>query len=92
MQKPIQIKSPFFALLLSALVPGLGQLYNGQTGRGIVYIFTALVSIALTTIFIGFITYFAIWLVAMITAYTGARKANSRFAAQIQRQKPEKLD
>src|SRR3990172_2274473 len=31
-------RSPFIALVLSALVPGLGQLYNKETGKGLVII------------------------------------------------------
>lgn len=92
MQKPVQIKSPLFALFLSALLPGLGQLYNGHTGVGILYIIIALLSIPLAFIFIGFVTYAAVCFIAVITAYTGAQRINSLFMAQMHNQKPEKLD
>ena len=92
MEKPVQIKSPLFALFLSALIPGLGQIYNGQTGMGILYIVLGLVSIPLVFILIGYFLYAIVWIIAVITAYTGAQRVNRVFMAQIQPQKPEKLD
>ena len=92
MQKPVQIKSPFFALFLSALLPGLGQLYNGHTGIGILFIIIALISIPLAFILRGYVTYAIVWIIAVITAYTGAQRANRVFMEQIHHQKPEKLD
>ncbi|QDU90266.1 TM2 domain protein [Pirellulimonas nuda] len=35
--RPIALKSPGFAALLSWLVPGLGQMYQGRTGKGILF-------------------------------------------------------
>jgi len=92
MQKPIQIKSPIFALFLSAIFPGIGQLYNGDAGAGILYIILALISIPLCLIIIGYFTYIIVWIIAVITAYTGAQRVNRVFMAQIKQQKPEKLD
>ena len=92
MEKPIQIKSPVFSLFLSALIPGLGQIYNGNTGIGILYIVLALISIPLFFIVIGYFTYVIVWLIAVITAYTGAQKVNRVFSAQVHQRKPEKLD
>lgn len=92
MEKPVQIKSPLFALFLSALIPGLGQIYNGHTGIGILYVILALISVPLAFILIGYVTYAIIWFIAVITAYTGAQRVNRVFMAQMQHQKPEKLD
>lgn len=36
-------KSPLFALFLSFLIPGLGQIYNGQIIKGILFIIAYIV-------------------------------------------------
>ncbi|MGB7290945.1 MAG: hypothetical protein WBD99_02065 [Thermodesulfobacteriota bacterium] len=92
MAKQVQVKSPLFSLFLSALIPGLGQIYNGDTGVGILFILLSLISIPLFFIIIGYFLYAIVWIIAVITAYTGAQKANRVFIAQMQQQKPEKLD
>lgn len=92
MEKPVQIKSPLFAAFMSALIPGLGQLYNGQTWMGILYIALGLVSIPLIFILVGYFLYAIVWVIAVITAYTGAQRVNRVFATQMQSQKPEKLN
>lgn len=92
MQKPVQVKSPLFALFLSALIPGLGQIYNGDTRVGILYIVLDIISIPLAFIIIGYILYAIVWIIAVITAYTGAQRVNRVFMTQMQHQKPEKLD
>jgi hypothetical protein len=55
-------KNPVVAALLSLLIPGLGQLYNGEVVKGIVF-------------FIGWITILA-WPLAVMEAYYSARVAN----------------
>ncbi len=35
--RPIALKNPGWAALLSWLVPGLGQLYQGRTGKGVLF-------------------------------------------------------
>lgn len=52
-------KSPVVAALLSLLIPGLGQLYNGEVTKGIVF-------------FIGWLTIVA-WPLAVMEAYYSAR-------------------
>src|SRR5215472_11673327 len=37
---PREIKNPGVAMLLSILIPGAGQLYNGQLGKGILVLLT----------------------------------------------------
>lgn len=67
-----QAKNPTLAALLSCLVPGLGQLYNGQTTKGIVII---LANIALGVI-TGGVSAVAILIVAIIDALKIAEKIN----------------
>ena len=64
-------KSPGLALFLSFFIPGAGQLYNGDVGKGIVFFIAFFV---LVWIFIGWI----FWLVAIVDAYQSAQKFNIR--------------
>lgn len=69
-------KEPLFSLILSFFIPGLGQLYNGDTTKGIILIVIWLLSIVLTFVCIGALTYLIIWLYGMYDAYTYAEKIN----------------
>jgi TM2 domain-containing membrane protein YozV len=71
-------KSPGLALLGSFVVPGLGQLMNGQVGKGLLFFLGYLVSIVLMFVVIGFFTAFAVWVWAMADAYGGAQQWNAR--------------
>ena len=66
-------KNPVLAAVLSLIIVGLGQVYNGQTIKGII-IFVAAVILGLTGI--GLILSFVIWIYAMYDAYTIAQRIN----------------
>ena len=44
------------AAVLSFLIPGLGQIYNGEIGKGIIIIIVQIINGFLATIIVGFIT------------------------------------
>ena len=71
-------KSPGLALLGSFFFPGLGQLINGQVGKGIAMFAAYLVSLVLLFVFIGFVLVPAIWIWSMVDAYSGAKQWNAR--------------
>ena len=71
-------KSPGLALLASFFFPGLGQLVNGQVGKGIAMFVAYLVSLALLFVFVGFLLVPAIWIWSMVDAYSGAKQWNAR--------------
>ncbi|KAB1192322.1 zinc ribbon domain-containing protein [Haloferax sp. MBLA0076] len=64
--------NPFVAALLSALFPGLGQIYNRELERGLVFIIATIVAAISTLVFVGFILFPAVWLYAIYDAYTRA--------------------
>ena len=65
------------AALLSFFVPGAGQLYNGQVGKGAAFLLvTIFVNVPLMFVWVGFVTQLATWLWAMIDAYVSAEKIN----------------
>lgn len=77
MQKQ-QIKNPGLAAVLSALLNGLGQMYNGQIGKGILVIVIQIVNALLMMIFIGFITAPIVYIWSIYDAYTVAKQINAQ--------------
>ena len=49
------MRNPILAAILSVIVAGLGQIYNGQIGKGIVFIILQLINTALTVVLIGWV-------------------------------------
>ncbi len=69
-------KNPGLAAILSFFISGLGQIYNGQIGKGILIIAAQVVNAILTIILIGWFTGFAVWVWAIYDAYKTAQKIN----------------
>jgi TM2 domain-containing membrane protein YozV len=69
-------KNPGLAAVLSFFVTGLGQIYNGQIGKGIALFAGAVVSGLLCAVVIGFILLPAVWLYGIYDAYRTAEKIN----------------
>ena len=69
-------KSPFLAAILSLLISGLGQIYNGQFGKGILYFLIAVLCRLTLDIGIGVILWPLWWIVGMVDAYVSAGKIN----------------
>ena len=49
------MRNPLLAAILSVIVAGLGQIYNGQIGEGIIFITLQLISTVLTVVLIGWV-------------------------------------
>jgi len=75
-QQVYQEKNPVLAAVLSLLVVGLGQVYNGEVGKGILFFVLAIIIGLTLFIFIGFILVPLFWLFAAYDAYTTAEKIN----------------
>ncbi|WP_405294704.1 double zinc ribbon domain-containing protein [Methanobrevibacter sp.] len=69
-------KNPIVALGLSLIFPGLGQLYNNQTNKGIILIIGYIVSFVLCLILIGIILVILIWIYGMYDAFISAKAIN----------------
>ena len=69
-------KNPIAALGLSFIFPGLGQLYNNQTHKGIILIIANVISFILCFILIGVLLVFLIWIYSMYDAFTSAKAIN----------------
>lgn len=75
-----EMKSPGIAVVLSFFIPGLGQLYNGQIGKGIVVMIVSFIFAASMILIIGFILYPLLWLWNLYDAYTTANRINQGIA------------
>ncbi len=77
-QEPVyQQKNPGIAAVLSALFVGLGQIYNGEIAKGLIFMVAYFVSILLAFIFIGIITTPILWIFGIYDAYNTAKKINA---------------
>jgi TM2 domain-containing membrane protein YozV len=74
------MRNPVPAAILSLIVAGLGQIYNGQIGKGVIFIVIQLVNGALTAVLIGWILLPIVGLWAMIDAYMTAKRNNERYS------------
>jgi TM2 domain-containing membrane protein YozV len=75
-QKTSEPKNPGVAAVLSFLWVGLGQIYNGQLGKGLLFIVLQIINCFLLLVLIGFITVPAFWIYGIYDAYTTAEKIN----------------
>lgn len=67
------------AAILSLILSGLGQIYNGQITKGVILIVIQLINAALTAVLIGWILMPIVGLWAMIDAYMVAKNNNERY-------------
>ena len=74
--KDFAMKNRVVATLLSAIIPGAGQIYNGEVLKGIILLILAFVSAVLMAILIGYLLYFPLWIYGMIDAVIVADKIN----------------
>ena len=72
------------ALALSFAFTGLGQLYNGQYAKGLLFVAIQLINFALIYWFVGLLTAPAFWLYGMLEAVGTAE----RLRAQWEREQP----
>ncbi len=74
------MRNPTLAAILSLIVAGLGQIYNGQVGKGVIFMIIQLINGALTVVLIGWILLPIVGLLAMIDAYMTAKRNNERYS------------
>ena len=75
-------KNPVLAAILSFLIVGVGQIYLGLTKKGLILLLAAIISGVLMLVFIGFITWFIVWIYAIYDAYNSAEKMNRGIAVE----------
>ncbi|MEM7132686.1 MAG: zinc ribbon domain-containing protein [Chloroflexota bacterium] len=78
-----QEKNPTLAAILSFLINGLGQVYNGQVGKGLFIIGVQIINWLLTSIIIGFITGPIVFIWSVYDAYAVANRINASNMQQV---------
>lgn len=71
-------KDPAIMLVASLIIPGLGTLLNGSTGKGIGIFAGYCIGALLSVILIGLPIMFGFWVWGMVDAYNGAKDFNAR--------------
>ncbi|MCE9595576.1 MAG: hypothetical protein K8S98_15420 [Planctomycetes bacterium] len=79
-QVPKFYKNPSIATVLSFFCTGLGQIYNGEIGKGVLFIVLYFVSWMLMFVLIGFLTTPVLWIWGMVDAYRSAERINAELA------------
>lgn len=70
-------KNEGLAAVLSFIFVGLGQIYNGQIGKGILFIIIGVICVVLMLVLIGFLFYLILWIYNIYDAYETAKKINA---------------
>jgi TM2 domain-containing membrane protein YozV len=70
------MKNSGVAAVLSFFFSGLGQIYNGQIAKGVLFIVIQGINLLLMFILVGFITYPIVWIWGMVDAYKTAERMN----------------
>ncbi len=73
----IEKKSTGIAAVLSFVFVGLGQIYNGQIGKGIMFMIIGIILVLTMFILIGFILYPLFWIYNIYDTYSTAEKINA---------------
>ena len=71
------MKNPGVSAVLSFLICGLGQIYNGQILKGLMFLVLYAISWALTYVLIGWIILPVLWIWGIYDAYRNAEKINN---------------
>jgi TM2 domain-containing membrane protein YozV len=66
-------KNPAVAAVLSAIINGGGQLYNGDGAKGAIIFGVQIVNVMLMFVLIGFLTFPLVWLYLVYDAYKTAQ-------------------
>lgn len=69
-------KNPILSLALSFIFPGMGQFYNYQIHKGVIFVIAFIISILLCFILVGIPFVLLIWLYSMYDAFSSARAMN----------------
>lgn len=76
-KKPAQVKNPGLAAVASFFWVGLGQIYNGEIGKGFLFMVIEVINLLLLSVVIGFVALPAFWAYAIYDAYKTAEKINN---------------
>ena len=82
MQPGATSRNPAASLLASLLLPGLGTIINGETGKGLVILVAWITAWVLILAIVGLILVPTVWIYGMYDAFQGARRYNLAHGTQ----------
>lgn len=85
---PQSFKNAGLAAILSFFWMGLGQIYNGQIGKGIGFIIAYGISVVLIFIIVGIVTTPILWVWGIYDAYKSAERINTELSQRMQAGQP----
>lgn len=86
LRKQMQGKSVVVSVILSFLIPGLGDLYCGSWIKALIFFaFDFLAFILMFVMGIGIFLYFPVWICGLISAWLSANKSESRKIKKLDR-------
>jgi TM2 domain-containing membrane protein YozV len=83
MQYMEQRKTPAVAILLSFIISGAGQIYNGEVGKGIGMIIAYIFCFAASALILPVFILIALWIWGMIDANTKAKEFNDALKQRL---------
>lgn len=85
-RKNLQGKSTLVSVILSILIPGLGDLYCGSWIKALIFFaLDFLCFILLFAMGIGFVLYMPVWFCGLISAWMSANKSEKRSLKKTER-------
>lgn len=81
MTQKVPLKNPWLAVVLSLVWCGIGQIYNGELGKGILLAVLYGISFLLMAIVIGYISMPVLLVYGIVDAYQTATRINSSIGA-----------
>lgn len=76
------LKSPGLAAVLSLIIPGLGQIYNGEIGKGLAMVIVSIIMWVLVWLLIPFLVIIVLWVYGIYDAYKKAERINADASRQ----------
>ncbi len=66
------------AAILSVLFPGLGQVYNGEIAKGVIFIFIGIILLVTIRFLVGIVLFPIFWFYNIYDAYDTTKQINAR--------------
>jgi TM2 domain-containing membrane protein YozV len=81
--RPAASRNPAASLFASLILPGLGTIINGETGKGIMILVVWITAWILVLSTVGLIIVPVVWIYGMYDAFMGARRYNLAHAPPV---------
>ncbi len=76
-QPGISRKNERMAAVLSALFPGLGQVYSGEIAKGIIFIFIGIILLVTIRFLVGIVLFPIFWIYNIYDAYDTTKQISA---------------